>query len=184
MTARVDQVVSALQARKGACDRITKREQWAFLGGIQSDNAIEALGPISLQVNASAKIKCDFPAEIPGVAGINRRVKILIGSFGRLGDAAAISIAEKKRGNAAPARRCLRTDVAKGAVVRVGCGRFVVELEQAGGIVALIVVVAQDAVFESDLQSVLAEDLRERRVEAVGIVKRADAAARALGAPT
>src|SRR5579863_294839 len=177
MTARIYQIKAALQAWKLRPHSTALRNQWAGFIFIQSDDSIGALSPVPLQVDAGAKIEGDLPGDVPGVAAIERPVKILIGCLGRLGNAAAISVAEEERGKAVAACRCLRTYVAKADVVRVGRGRFCVELVQPGGIVALVIVVPENPVFEPELDRVSPYDFCERGVEAPGVVKCADAAA-------
>ena len=140
-----------------------------------------------MQVDASSKIERDLLAQVECVAAIKRPVKVLIGGLRRLRHAAAVGgapISEQERSEAiAPGRRG-EAHVAKGRVLRVGRRHPGVKLEQACRIVALVIVVTQNAIFQPDLHRVLADNLHERRVEAVGIVMCTDAAAGSLGAPS
>ena len=141
-----------------------------------------ALSPIALQVDASSKIERDLPAQVECVAGIKRPVLVLIGGLHYLHRVAVAGvggapISEQERSiSIAPGRRS-DSHRAIARVLRVGRRHPGVKLELACRFVGLVIVVLQNAIFHPDFHRVLADNLHERRVEAVGIVMCADTAA-------
>src|SRR5260370_21211288 len=54
---------------------------WAGFGRIKSNDAIKALRPVPLSVDAKSESQGDFTGDLVGVAGIERLIKILFGRF-------------------------------------------------------------------------------------------------------
>ena len=125
----------------------------------------------------------NFSGELVGVAGINRIVEILIGGFRRLNGASVIAIPQQEGSEAIarqPLRPCPRCRWSGQRVCRRHPG---VELEQARRIIALEIVVTEDANSSPTFRVWFPMISESIGVKAVSVVGCADAAAGTLCAP-
>src|SRR5260370_25620425 len=84
-----DEIIRTFQVRHSG-----RGPNGAGFGGVESNDAIKPLRPVSLEVGANSKVQGDLPGELEGVAPVYRLVKILVGRFRGLGRVSVIPIPE------------------------------------------------------------------------------------------
>src|SRR5579859_7725899 len=97
VASRGHQVIGAFQIRKRGRNLRTHCHERASFCRVESDDAIESLRPVALEVNAYSQIQSDLPGQLIRVAPVNGLVKVLVGCSGGLNETPAIPSAQQER---------------------------------------------------------------------------------------